>query len=165
MYPFLRASRVLGRAIVHRPVPGLRPSELSMRIWPNDLDTNAHVNNGRYLTLMDLGRFDLMTQCGLVSTVLRNRWFPIAGGVMVRFERPLHVFEKITLKSCIVGWDEKWLYFNHDIYTGEKRAARATARGLFRTRGRSVPTAELLAAIHYDGETIPPPEKIGRAHV
>mgnify|MGYP003335422101 CR=1 FL=1 len=98
-----------------------------MRIWPNDLDTNAHVNNGRYLTLMDLGRFDLMTQCGLVSTVLRNRWFPIAGGVMVRFERPLHVFEKITLKSCIVGWDEKWLYFNHDIYTGEKRAARATA--------------------------------------
>ena len=74
-----------------------------MRIWPNDLDTNAHVNNGRYLTLMDLGRFDLMTQCGLVSTVLRNRWFPIAGGVMVRFERPLHVFEKNTLKSCIVG--------------------------------------------------------------
>ena len=33
-----------------------------MRVWPNDLDTNAHMNNGRYLTLMDLGRFDLMTQ-------------------------------------------------------------------------------------------------------
>ena len=44
-----------------------------MRVWPNDLDTNAHMNNGRYLTLMDLGRFDLMTQCGLVGTVLKKK--------------------------------------------------------------------------------------------
>src|SRR6185503_3961101 len=34
-------------------------SNLSLRVWPNDLDLNIHVNNGRYLTLMDLGRMDL----------------------------------------------------------------------------------------------------------
>jgi acyl-CoA thioesterase FadM len=160
MYPFLRASRVLGRAISGRRKPALRTSVLQMRIWPNDLDTNAHVNNGRYLTLMDLGRFDLMTECGLVRTVLKNKWFPVAGGVMVRFERPLHIFEKIQLKSAIIGWDEKWLYFSHDIYTGEKRAARAFARGLFRTRGRSIPTHELLDAMDYQGKTVDPPASV-----
>ena len=122
MYPFLRASRVFGRALTTRLNPALRPSLIVMRVWPNDLDTNAHMNNGRYLTLMDLGRFDLMTQCGLVGVVLRQRWFPIAGGVMVRFERPLHAFEKITLKSSILGWDDKWLYFRHDILTGNTRS-------------------------------------------
>ena len=129
-----------------------------MRVWPNDLDTNAHMNNGRYLTLMDLGRFDLMTQCGLVGTVLKRKWFPVAGGVMVRFDRPLHAFEKITLNSRIIGWDQRWLYFRHDIMTGTTRAARATARGLFRTQGRSVPTAEILEAINYDGSPLAPPE-------
>ena len=59
-----------------------------MRVWPNDLDTNAHMNNGRYLTLMDLGRFDLMTQCGLVGVVLRQRWFPIAGFAVRRQKSP-----------------------------------------------------------------------------
>ena len=160
MYPFLRASRVLGRALTTRLSPALRPSLIVMRVWPNDLDTNAHMNNGRYLTLMDLGRFDLMTQCGLVGVVLRQRWFPIAGGVMVRFERPLHAFEKITLKSSILGWDDKWLYFRHDILTGDTRAARATTRGLFRTRGQSVPTADLLDAMNYDGAPMPPPDSV-----
>ena len=131
-----------------------------MRVWPNDLDTNAHMNNGRYLTLMDLGRFDLMTQCGLVSTVFKNKWFPVAGGVVVRFDRPLHAFEKITLNSHIIGWDEKWLYFRHDILTDTKRAARATARGLFRTRGRSVTTDEILDAINYRGPILSPPKSV-----
>lgn len=131
-----------------------------MRVWPNDLDTNAHMNNGRYLTLMDLGRFDLMTQCGLVRTVLKRKWFPVAGGVMVRFDRPLHAFEKITLNSRIIGWDQRWLYFHHDIMTGPTRAARAIARGLFRTQGRSVPTTEILEAINYSGSPLAPPESV-----
>ena len=101
-----------------------------------------------------------MIQCGLAGLVLRQRWFPVAGGVMVRFERPLHILEKITLKSSICGWDNKWLYFRHDILTGNTRAARATARGLFRTRGKSVPTADLLGAIQYTGPAIDPPPSI-----
>ena len=28
------------------------------RVFPNDLDLNMHVNNGRYLTFADLGRVD-----------------------------------------------------------------------------------------------------------
>lgn len=152
MYPFVRAGRIFARALTTRLDPALRSSTIAMRVWPNDLDTNAHMNNGRYLTLMDLGRFDLMTQCGLVRVVLKQRWFPVAGGVMIRFERPLHLFEKITLKSSIISWDEQWLYFNHDIFSGQQRAARAFARCLFRTRGRSIPTTELMRHVRYEGK-------------
>ena len=160
MYPFLRASRVLSRAIRTHRSPGIRASEITMRVWPNDLDTNAHLNNGRYLTLMDLGRFDLMTQCGLVRIVTKNRWFPVTGGVMVRFERPLHLFEKIMLRSQIIGWDEKWLFFNHDLFSGAHRAARATTRGLFRSRGQSISSQQLLDAMNYDGASMVLPEYV-----
>ena len=40
------------------------------------------------------------------------------------------------------------------------RAARAIARGLFRTQGRSVPTTEILDAINYDGSQLSPPESV-----
>ena len=161
MYPFVRAGRVFFRALTTRLDPMLRSSQVAMRVWPNDLDTNTHMNNGRYLTLMDLDRFDLMTQCGLVSTILKDKWFPVAGGVMVRFDRPLHAFEKITLDSRIIGWYEKWQYFRHDILTGSKRAAHATARGLFKTRRRSVAIEEILGAINYQGPILHLPESVG----
>ena len=38
-----------------RPLGLLDTSELPGRVWPMDLDTNLHMNNGRYLSLMDLG--------------------------------------------------------------------------------------------------------------
>ena len=160
MYPFVRAGRVFTRALTTRLDPALRSSQIAMRVWPNDLDTNAHLNNGRYLTLMDLGRFDLMTQCGLTRIVTKNKWFPVAGGVIVRFERPLHLFEKIKLRSQIIGWDEKWLFFNHDLFSGAHRAARATTRGLFRSRGQSISSQKLLDAMNYDGASMVLPEYV-----
>ena len=42
------------------------------RVWPHDLDTSLHMNNGRYWTLMDLGRADLMIRSGLWPSILRN---------------------------------------------------------------------------------------------
>lgn len=39
-------------------------SHLAMRVWPTDLDVQRHMNNGRYLSLMDLGRMDLLVRSG-----------------------------------------------------------------------------------------------------
>ncbi len=35
-----------------------------MRVLPNDLDVQMHMNNGRYLSIMDLGRLDLIVRLG-----------------------------------------------------------------------------------------------------
>jgi hypothetical protein len=34
-----------------RIAPPFGVSRLSFRVWPHDLDTNLHMNNGRYLTI------------------------------------------------------------------------------------------------------------------
>ena len=52
-------------------------SSLAFRVWPHDLDPSIHMNNGRYLTLMDLGRLDVMLRSGLWRTVMANKWTPI----------------------------------------------------------------------------------------
>jgi acyl-ACP thioesterase len=43
------------------------------RVLPNDLDTNLHMNNGRYLTIMDLGRTDAILRSGLFRSVIKKK--------------------------------------------------------------------------------------------
>ena len=50
--------------------PRLQPFDISvvhMRVLPNDLDLQLHMNNGRFLSIMDLGRVDLMIRTGFLA--------------------------------------------------------------------------------------------------
>ncbi|MCC8539413.1 thioesterase family protein, partial [Xanthomonas codiaei] len=40
-------------------------SQLRFRVLPTDIDTNLHMTNGRYWTIFDLGRLDLVMRTGL----------------------------------------------------------------------------------------------------
>jgi hypothetical protein len=48
----LRMIKVLVAALFGQPLGILDSSVLTFRVWPNDLDINLHMNNGRYLTIM-----------------------------------------------------------------------------------------------------------------
>jgi len=45
---------------------------LTLHILPNDLDINRHLNNGRYLTLLDLGSIDFFLRSGVLKRALRR---------------------------------------------------------------------------------------------
>jgi len=85
-------------------------SELEFRTWPFDLDLNGHMNNGRYLSIMDLGRLDLMVRLGLMKTVLKQKWMPVLSAATIRYRMPLDPFQKFRLETRVVWWDEKWFY-------------------------------------------------------
>ncbi len=117
-------------------------SELDFRVLPNDLDLNMHMNNGRYFTLMDLGRVDLIARTGLLPVCLRRKWAPVVGAAKMNFMRPLNPFQKFHLRTRLSGWDEKWLYLEQSFVTEDgKIAALGTVKGLFRGRDGNVPTA------------------------
>ena len=51
------------------PLDVLGEDVLKLRVLPNDIDTNFHLNNGRYLNLMDYARTHM-----LARTRIRCRW-------------------------------------------------------------------------------------------
>ena len=67
MFPWLRLIRVGFSLVGAARVDLLATTRISLRVWPNDLDVNFHVNNGRYLALADIGR----QSCELLSESLR----------------------------------------------------------------------------------------------
>ncbi|WP_230531310.1 thioesterase family protein [Microvirga roseola] len=88
-------------------------SRLSFRVWPHDLDTSLHLNNGRYWTLMDLGRTDIMVRSGLWRVILKNGWVPIVGAGQIRFRRELRPFQPFTLETRILTWSESHVVMEH----------------------------------------------------
>ena len=82
MYPYLRMGLALLRA---RRVPGKTPPRNGChaihRAWPWDTDMYGELNNGRILTLMELGRWELAVESGLLREMRRRRAaFAVAGG-------------------------------------------------------------------------------------
>jgi acyl-CoA thioesterase FadM len=93
--------------------PARDASLLRFRVWPHDLDTSLHMNNGRYWTIMDLGRADLMIRSGLWRAVLRHGWTPVVSAGKIRFRRELRAFRAFTLETRIVAWAETWFVAEH----------------------------------------------------
>ena len=129
-------------------------STLRMRVQPNDLDLNGHMNNGRYPSLMDLGRLDLVLRSGLLRLMLREKSVPVLASVQIRFRIGMNVFEPFDLQTRVICWDEKWVYMEQRfvLVSGLKAgsvAAIALVKGGFydrRTR-TTVPTQDLLNAV------------------
>ena len=124
---------------------------LPMRVWPNDLDTNLHVNNGRYLTMMDFGRFAYVMRTGLMGTLVRNRWSPILGAATVQFRRELRPFQRFDLVTRVVAWDQKWFYIEQRFEVGGEVHARAQVRGVIKHGRRTIPPGDMMRAAGHDG--------------
>lgn len=125
----------------------LDPVTLDLRVWPTDLDVFGHVNNGRYLSLMDLGRLALMEQTGLLAAARDHRWMPLVRGIDIEYYKPLLPWQPFTLHTRLLGWDRKWLYVAQHFQRGDTCVADARIHGLLRGREGNVPPSQMLAAL------------------
>jgi acyl-CoA thioesterase FadM len=141
----------LSRLFWPRPLKFLDTSLVKGRVWPTDLDKNRHMNNGRYLTIMDLGRFDWLLSCGHLSYCLKTNTFPIVGALKILYVRPLKMFQSFELKTRILGWDEKWLYVEQIYEVKGVLHAKSVLQGLFHGPQGKVPTRQLLKILGHKG--------------
>jgi acyl-CoA thioesterase FadM len=108
-------------------------STLRFRVWPTDLDLSLHMNNGRYLTLMDLGRLDFMVRTGLWRPLLRHRWTPIASGIAIRFRRELIMFDAVELETRLMTWSDVTVVMEQVIrFASGPRQGQVASRALFK---------------------------------
>jgi acyl-CoA thioesterase FadM len=128
------------------------PSRVFVRVWPNDLDLNVHMNNGRYLTLMDLGRMDLMLRTGAMKLWFGQGWQPMVALSTCRHFKALKCFQAFELRTRVLGWDEKWIYFEQRFLRGEQLHALAAVKALMVGPQGPVPTQELFKALDFHHE-------------
>lgn len=101
-------------------------SRVPFRVWFHDLDLSLHLNNGRYWTMMDLGRTDILLRMGLWRSVLRHRWMPVITAGKIRFRRELRLFTPFNLESRVLCWAETWIVIEHRLISKGSRGQDVT---------------------------------------
>ena len=137
-------------------------SRLQFRVLPHDCDINLHMNNGRYLSFMDLGRVHLTAQAGLLREAWRRRWMPVLAAAEIAFIRSLEPFDSFELVTRLLTWDDKYVYLEQCFERDGELCAHACVKGLFLSRGVRVPNAELVKLAGYEGAPPPLPESLQR---
>ena len=117
------------------PVPVLGPCRTPFRVLPSDLDVLRHVNNGVYLSLMDVARVDLMQRAGLAGPLRRHGWYPVVVAESIQFRRSLGLFQRFEIETRVLGWDEKAFVVEQRFFRGEEAIAVALVRARFLARG------------------------------
>jgi len=134
---------------------------MRLRVWPNDLDVNGHMNNGRYMTLTDLALIEYFTRAGLLRVALQRGWRPMLGGALISFRRGLKPLRAYDLCFAMTCWDERWSYLRFEFVHDGRTMATGCAKGAVVGRQGIVPSAEVLAALGLPAESPPVPAAIG----
>ena len=69
-------------------------SHTAFRVNLADLDVQRHMNNGRFLSIMDLGRMDLMLRSRFWDRISRQGWYPVVAGQTITYRKPLTLGQK-----------------------------------------------------------------------
>jgi len=151
---------------LRRNGPRLDPHEvgrMTFRVLPTDLDVLGHMNNGVYLSIMDLGRMDLLQRSGVWSRLLGAGFFPVMADETISFRRSLMPWQRFTLETRIVGYDAKAVYVEQRTVVNGEIYARATTRGRFvKKTGGTVTIAEVAEVAGIDITGHPLPEWVAR---
>ena len=122
MYPFLR---MVWQMFKHRndpPLPLTGTHESRHICMPWDIDLWMELNNGRTLTLFDLGRIPLAQRVGLIPALRRKAWGLVVAGGSVRYRRRIRAFETIDMRSRAVWWDDKFIYIEQSMWKASGNA-------------------------------------------
>lgn len=118
------------------------------RVVPTDLDPLRHVNNGKYLSMLDLGRMDLMLRSGFWQSLTDRGWYPVVAAQTITYKRSLTLGQRFELVTRVLGVDERAAYMEQTFVRHGSVVARAVVQARFlRTSGGTVPSAELLDAL------------------
>jgi acyl-CoA thioesterase FadM len=128
---WFRMARIFLISKFAKQIALLDESRIAFRVWPLDCDINMHMNNGRYLTLMDLGRTYFMAQMDMLWKLPKKKWFPVVGAVEIKYYRSLNPFQRFEIVSRVLTWDEKWIYLEQRFEAEGKVFAAARLRALF----------------------------------
>ncbi|MCF3974156.1 acyl-CoA thioesterase [Paracoccus salsus] len=147
MYPLIRFAKEM---IKFRNAPALAPLEAHVSThmcWPWDLDPWIELNNGRTLTLFDLGRIPMAHRAGLTRVLPANGWGITVAGNSTRYRRRIRMFDRFTMISRMIGWDDRFAYMEQSMWKGGECCNHMLLRSAFTSAQGIVPPARVLEAL------------------
>lgn len=160
---------MLWRTLTHIWVHSRRKPDLGhydvartvFRTLPTDLDTNRHMNNGKFFSIMDIARTDLVVRSGVWAIMKQRGWYPVVVAETLSFRKSLTLWQRFTIESRVLGFDDKAVTVEQRfVVPGPGGQEEIIAQGFVRARflkksGGTVSNAELVEAIGAAPQPLP----------
>ncbi|CAM3644238.1 acyl-CoA thioesterase [Isoptericola cucumis] len=137
-----------------KPVPGmgvLDPSVTRMRVHPGDLDMLMHVNNGAYLQMMDVARFNFVADLDGFAKIGERKWYPVVAASTMTYKRSLKLGDRFEITTRLLGWDKRVIYLEQVFTHRGQVCATGYVAGRFLGPGNArVPAPDVIALMGPD---------------
>lgn len=158
MYPVFRLLWHWGKARRAAPLGITQSHDIHVICWPWDIDPWRELNNGRTLTLYDLGRVGMGMRIGLADALRREGWGIAVAGSSVRYRHRVRAFERLRMCSRVLCWDARFVYIDQSLWNRAGQcASQQLVRGVVTSPDGIVPTADIARAMGHDGDSPPVP--------
>ncbi len=147
MIRWFRLLIIFVSAYSHRKILPTDTSNLSFRVWPLEAD-KKYMNNASFWTITEMGQMDFFFRTGLYKQCRRRRWFPLVGSQKMVYKKPLKRFDRYQLKSKIIFYDDKWLYFEQTFIRKGQLIANSLIKVIFRGKDGNIPVLQIITVLN-----------------
>lgn len=147
MYPFRRLLTTILKAKKSPKLAVDGISENSFHCMPWDLDLFMEMNNGRVVTLYDLGRFNLSIQTGLAAVLKEKNWGLVVAGSTTRYRKRVRMFDKVNMFTQVAAMDERWIYIVQSMWVKGEPASSILLRTAITEKGKVVANERVREAL------------------
>ncbi len=161
MYPYFRLflEEVRARRAPVLPLTGVDTGRHTCLPW--DLDPWHELNNGRALTLYDLGRVAVLRRTGLGAVLRRQGWGIAVAGASVRYRQRVKLFDRVEITTRTVTWDARFLYMEQAMWKADGACASHILLRMAVTGPKGiVPPAQVLGQMGRGSDPPPVPDWI-----
>ena len=141
-----------------QPKGFLEKASRSFRVGLRDIDFNMHINNARYMVLMEKARWDHPVQTGTWDAMVKNKANFIVAGIEMGYIREIRLFKKFEVETTYLGWDDKYFYLEQRFVADGKIHAYGLVKAVFMQQGKVGVPAKLAEQLKLGVPTEPLPE-------
>lgn len=151
MYPYIRTALAILGSTYDPDASIFSTAATYHRAWPWDTDVYGELNNGRILTLGELGRWGLARRVGLLQALKRRQAALAIAGASVRYRKRIPLMTRYRIETRVLGWDERFFYLDVSMWMGETAANQALLRTAFVGRDGVIAPIEIVRDLGHSG--------------
>ncbi|TRY72710.1 hypothetical protein TCAL_01131 [Tigriopus californicus] len=128
VFYFLRVASFRISSLFQSPMTPADEGSILSFCGPNDIDIYLHMNNSRYMREMDFGRYDFYFRSGLAKYIGEHRNLTVVQhAALIRYRRSIDFLMRFHLKTKLIWFDERALYFEQRFISKHDGFVRAVA--------------------------------------
>ncbi|MDF1764519.1 MAG: acyl-CoA thioesterase [Oleibacter sp.] len=143
------------KSFIKAKKPAIQPDPMAWckqtyRVWPHQIDYNLHLNNAKYLTLLEHARWNHFIDIGKFKPMFDQRLNVVIAALEISFIRELGLFTKFEIHSRFVTWDEKYMYIEQRLIVKGKLYGHVTVKLAGVRKGKRVMPEQICEVLGID---------------